>query len=76
MKPRIRSGRSVVHLERGESVIGSLTYGIGQTIADPEGKLLELNEILDGTRTFSEACDEFGARAGLEPDQISDFLGI
>lgn len=69
MKPRIRSGHAVVHLERGESVIGSMTYGLGQRIVDPDGALLSLNRILDGGSTFESAVDEISAAVGLERDR-------
>lgn len=65
MKPRIRSGHAVVHLERGESVIGSMTYGLGQRIEDPNGTLLALNRILDGERPLESAIEELCSETGM-----------
>ncbi|MEV7799817.1 ThiF family adenylyltransferase [Microbacterium foliorum] len=74
MKPRIRSGHAVVHLERGESVIGSMTYGLGQRIVDPDGALLSLNRILDGGRTLESAIDEISVVCGLEQSRARDLV--
>lgn len=74
MKPKIRSGHEVVHLERGDSIIGSMTYGLGQTMVDPEGHLVELNELLDGTRTLEEVVTIFSSRSGLEASRVDKFF--
>ncbi|WP_044575763.1 HesA/MoeB/ThiF family protein [Arthrobacter alpinus] len=65
MKPQLRTGHDIIHLDRGVSVVGSMTYGIGQEIVDPEGLLLELNNIFDGTRELDAALLEFSQKSGV-----------
>ncbi|MCS3443226.1 HesA/MoeB/ThiF family protein [Microbacterium phyllosphaerae] len=74
MKPRIRSGHAVVHLERGESVIGSMTYGLGQVMRDRDGLLLALNQIVDGDRTLDASAEELCSALDVSLEAAHAFL--
>lgn len=71
MKPKLRTGHEIIHLERGVSIVGSLTYGLGQEIRDPSGSLLSLNDILDGTREAYDAMREFVEISGLSAERVA-----
>lgn len=74
MFPKIRSGHAIVHLERGQSVIGSMTFGLGHIVKDPHGALLALNNILDGSRAFETAVEEIASVTDTSYESAFRFL--
>lgn len=74
MFPKIRSGHTVVHLENGTSIIGSLTYGLGQSIDDPEGLLVGLNTILDGHLDLQQAVTRISELLDVSKDAARKFI--
>lgn len=74
MNPRMRSGHNVIHFERGVSVFGSMTFGIGQEVSDPDGKLLQLNDLLDGSRTYDEVIPLIATALRIPASDVESFM--
>lgn len=74
MRPKLRSGHEVIHLERGESVIGSLTYGLVEKVADRRGTLKRLNEILNGMHDRVDCVAKLSQVLGVSEGWADQFI--
>lgn len=74
MRPKLRSGHEIIHLERGESVIGSLTYGLAEKLTDRHGVLKQLNEILNGTHDHADCVEEVAQALGVPEERADQFI--
>lgn len=67
-RPRIKPEHRAYRTIDGNVRIGSVIYGIGAEIADPEGWVWTLTEVMDGSRTADRIAAEVTARhPGLAP---------
>lgn len=73
-KIRLRTGHDFVHLDRGGSVAGSLTYGLSLGLRDKNGYLVKLNDLLDGSRSIEQVIEEFTRETGISSDAIRKVL--
>ncbi|WP_329140959.1 ThiF family adenylyltransferase [Streptomyces sp. NBC_01476] len=72
MKPEHRPYRTV----DGNVRIGSVIYGIGAEIADPDGWIWALTEAMDGTRTVAQiAAEVTGRHPVVEPGTVRSAIG-
>ncbi|MET7568217.1 ThiF family adenylyltransferase [Streptomyces sp. NPDC005492] len=61
-RPRIKPEHRAYRTVDGNIRIGSVVYGIGSEVRDPDGWLWTLVETMDGTRNLAEIVDEVTRR--------------
>ncbi|MFE4369567.1 HesA/MoeB/ThiF family protein [Streptomyces sp. NPDC056835] len=61
-RPRVKPEHRAYRTVDGNVRIGSVVYGIGAEVADPDGWIWTLTEALDGTRGRAESVDAVLAR--------------
>lgn len=70
-RPRIKPEHRAYRTVDGNVRIGSVIYGIGAEIADPDGWIWTLTEAMDGSRTADRIAAEVAARhPGLGSDTV------
>ena len=70
-RPRIKPEHRPYRTVDGNVRIGSVIYGIGAEVADPDGWVWTLTQTMDGSRTADRIAAEVVARhPGLGPDTV------
>jgi len=73
--PRIKPEHRAYRTVDGNVRIGSVIYGIGAEIADPEGWVWTLTEAMDGTRSADRIATEVAARhPELRPGTVREAM--
>jgi molybdopterin/thiamine biosynthesis adenylyltransferase len=71
IRPRIKPEHRAYRTVDGNVRIGSVIYGIGAEIADPDGWVWTLTEAMDGSRTADRiAVEVTDSHPGLGPDTV------
>jgi molybdopterin/thiamine biosynthesis adenylyltransferase len=71
IRPRIKPEHRAYRTVDGNVRIGSVIYGIGAEIADPDGWVWTLTEAMDGSRTVERIAAEVTDRhPGVGPDTV------
>ncbi len=75
-RPRVKPEHRAYRTVDGNVRIGSVVYGIGAEVTDPDGWIWTLTEALDGTRAPAEAVTQVLARhPGIEPSSVTEAMG-